>query len=111
MEANPDIYGLAPHALDDLQTLAVSSYISNTIDWQRVSGRAGTQGRLGSRRHETGSDPHLAHVEPPPNLEPTLSPRDIFSQRSFKLPVRSESYAPSLRPRRQFLIGDALGSA
>src|SRR6266446_726688 len=36
LEANPDIYGLAPHALDDLQALAVSSRISNMIDWQRV---------------------------------------------------------------------------
>jgi len=36
VEANQDIYGLAPHALDDLQTLAVSSHISNLIDWQRV---------------------------------------------------------------------------
>src|ERR1700687_462393 len=36
VEANPDIYGLAPHALDDLQALAVSSHISNMIDWQRM---------------------------------------------------------------------------
>jgi len=36
VESNPDIYGLAPHALDDLQALAVSSHISNMIDWQRV---------------------------------------------------------------------------
>jgi L,D-transpeptidase ErfK/SrfK len=36
MEANPDIYGLAPQALDDLRALADSSHISNMIDWQRV---------------------------------------------------------------------------
>jgi L,D-transpeptidase ErfK/SrfK len=36
VEANPDIYGLAPHAPDELQALAVSSHISNMIDWQRV---------------------------------------------------------------------------
>src|SRR5260370_12068459 len=36
VEANPDIYGLAPHALDDVQTLAVSNHIGNMIDWQRV---------------------------------------------------------------------------
>jgi L,D-transpeptidase ErfK/SrfK len=36
VEANPDIYGLAPHALDDLQALADSSHISNMIDWQQV---------------------------------------------------------------------------
>src|SRR5229473_4876382 len=37
-------------------------------------GRAGTQRRLGPRRHEPGSNPHLEHVEPLPNLEPGLSP-------------------------------------
>lgn len=36
VEANPDIYGLAPNALKDLQALADSSHISNMIDWQRV---------------------------------------------------------------------------
>ena len=36
VEANPDIYGLAPDSLHDLQTLADSSDIGNLIDWQRV---------------------------------------------------------------------------
>lgn len=36
MEANPDIYGLAPNALEDLQALADSSHISEMIDWQQV---------------------------------------------------------------------------
>jgi L,D-transpeptidase ErfK/SrfK len=36
VEPNPDIYRLSPHALDDLQALAVSSHISRMIDWQRV---------------------------------------------------------------------------
>lgn len=36
VEANPDIYGLAPHALDELRTLAVSNHIGNMIDWQGV---------------------------------------------------------------------------
>jgi hypothetical protein len=36
MEANPNVYRLASHTLDDLVALAFSSHISNMIDWQRV---------------------------------------------------------------------------
>jgi len=36
VEANSDIYELAPNALKDLRALADSSHISNLIDWQRV---------------------------------------------------------------------------
>jgi L,D-transpeptidase ErfK/SrfK len=36
VEANPDVYGLAPDSLGDLEALADSSDIGNLIDWQRV---------------------------------------------------------------------------
>jgi hypothetical protein len=36
VEVNPDIYGLAPNAFEDLLTLADSSGISGAINWRRV---------------------------------------------------------------------------
>src|SRR3984893_10075536 len=70
VEANPDIYGLAPHALDDLQALAVSSHISNMIDWQRV--REGLERKDGLARDVTTrvATPILSMS----SLSPILSP-------------------------------------
>src|SRR6266852_7980647 len=51
VEANPDIYGLAPHTLKDLRALADSSHISNMIDWQRV--REALERKDGSARDPT----------------------------------------------------------
>jgi L,D-transpeptidase ErfK/SrfK len=70
VEANPDIYGLAPHALDDLQTLAVSNHIGNMIDWQRV--REGLERKDGLARDVTSriATPILSTS----SLSPILSP-------------------------------------
>jgi hypothetical protein len=51
VEANPDIYGLAPNAIKDLRALADSSHISNMIDWQRV--REALERKDGSARDPT----------------------------------------------------------
>jgi L,D-transpeptidase ErfK/SrfK len=88
LEANPDIYGLAPHAVDDLQTLAVSSHISNMIDWRRV--REGLERKDGLAREVT------SHVATPilrtSSLSPILSP-------AFWIPHRERASTPS-RPTR-----------
>ena len=70
LEANPDIYGLAPKALDDLQTLAVSNHIGNMIDWQRV--REGLERKDGLARDVTSrvATPILSTS----SLSPILSP-------------------------------------
>jgi L,D-transpeptidase ErfK/SrfK len=56
VEANPDISGLAPDSLHDLQTLADSSDIRNLIDWQRV--KEALERKDGLAREVTASDAH-----------------------------------------------------
>jgi L,D-transpeptidase ErfK/SrfK len=72
VEANPDIYGLAPHALDELQTLAVSNHIGNMIDWQRV--REGLERKDGLARDVTSrvATPILSMSSLSPILSPAL---------------------------------------
>jgi len=93
VEANPDIYGLAPHALDDLQTLAVSNHIGNMIDWQRV--REGLERKDGLARDVTSrvATPILRTLSLSPILSRpfrpgTASPNAALNFRSGASPTR-----------------------
>jgi len=88
VEANPDFYGQAPHALEDLKALAVSGHISNMIDWQRV--KEGLEREDGLARDVTIRV--AAPILSTSSLFPILSP-------AFPILHRERTFSPS-RPTR-----------
>jgi hypothetical protein len=70
VEVNPDVYRLAPNALEDLRALADSSHISNRIDWQQVGEALGRKDGIARDVTLPGGDPDLERVEHVPDLGP-----------------------------------------
>jgi L,D-transpeptidase ErfK/SrfK len=93
VEANPDFYGQAPHALEDLKALAVSGHISNMIDWQRV--KEGLEREDGLARDVTIrvaapilSTSSLSRILSRPFRPRTSSPNAALNFRSGASPTR-----------------------